>query len=83
MRTLLFSAVAIMALSACNADERADPGRHADATTQPAPTNTAPADAPARNVPGGGSGTAAAEQQDSGNAAGARDQPAPEPPPKH
>ncbi|MNV13130.1 hypothetical protein D3C71_1037580 [compost metagenome] len=67
MRVLLFCAVAAMALSACGQGERTDQAQHADAVRQTAPTGSEPA----RNVPGGGSGTAASEEQDSG--AGAND----------
>ncbi|MEN5203078.1 hypothetical protein ABE473_01245 [Stenotrophomonas sp. TWI700] len=67
MRIVLLSAVAALALSACSQGERTEQGKHADAIEQPAAA-TAPADdASARNVPGGGSGTAASEEQDSGH----------------
>lgn len=64
MRTLLLCAVATMALSACDQGERTDQAQHADAVRQ-----TPSASEPARNVPGGGSGTAASEDQASGTEA--------------
>ena len=80
MRTVLFSALAAMALAGCNKAEPTDQGKHADTIEQPAAT-PATSDA-SRNVPGGGSGTAAAEEQDSGH--GTETSPAPkhESPPK-
>lgn len=62
MRVLLLCAVAVMALSACDQAERTDQAQHADAVRQTAPAGSEPA----RNVSGGGSGTAAAEDQASG-----------------
>lgn len=80
MRTVLFSAVAALALSACNQAEPTDQGKHADTIEQPAP---APAgDASSRNVPGGGSGTAASEAQDSGHSAETPAEPTRDSPPK-
>lgn len=79
MRTLLFSALAAMALSACNQAEPTDQGKHADTIEQPA---AAAGSEPARNVPGGGSGTAASEQQDSGHGTGTGAEPKRESPPK-
>lgn len=75
MRTLLFSAMAALALSACNPPPAHDTrGEHAGTTAPPAPASNAPAGTPERNVPGGGSGTAASEQQESGDGNGrARD----------
>lgn len=84
MRTLLLTALATMALSlsACGASERTDQGRHADSIEQPAPAQ-APADNEGtRNVPGGGSGTAAAEDQDSGHGTETSAKPERDAPPK-
>ncbi|MEK0265870.1 hypothetical protein QT383_06060 [Stenotrophomonas rhizophila] len=80
MRTVLFSALAAMALAACNQAEPTDQGKHADTIEQPAP---APAgSASSRNVPGGGSGTAASETQDSGHGTEAPEEPTRDSPPK-
>ncbi|NYF35044.1 hypothetical protein [Stenotrophomonas sp. JAI102] len=82
MRTVLLSALAAMALSACGQAERTDQGQHADAIEQPAAA-TAPAGGDtARNVPGGGSGTAASEEQDSGHGTQTPAEPKRESPPK-
>lgn len=80
MRTVLFSALTAMALSACNQAEPADQGKHADTIEQPAPAPTG--NASSRNVPGGGSGTAASEAQDSGHGAEPAAEPKREPPAK-
>ena len=64
MRTVLFSALAALALAGCNPPAPTTQGKHADAIEQPTP---AAGSEPARNVPGGGSGTAASEEQDSGH----------------
>lgn len=78
MRVLLLCAVATMALSACNQGEPTDKAQHADAVRQTPPA----ASAPGRNVPGGGSGTAASEDQASGPEAERGKEAAPPPPPK-
>jgi len=66
MRIVLLSALAAMLLSACGEADRNDQGQHADAIKQPAAA-TVPGDGNSvRNQPGGGSGTAASEQQSSG-----------------
>ncbi|HGM7298710.1 TPA: hypothetical protein ACKP7S_000450 [Stenotrophomonas maltophilia] len=70
MRIELLSALAAMMLSACGEAERNDQGQHADAIEQPSAA-TAPVDGDsARNLPGGGSGTAASEEQRSGQGTG-------------
>lgn len=76
MRVLLLCAVATMALSACKRDEPTDKAQHADAVRQ----TPAAAGAPVRNVPGGGSGTAASEEQASGPEAERGKEAAPPPP---
>ena len=80
MRTLLLTALATMALSACSQAEHTDQGKHADTIEQPA-TARAAGDT-SRNVPGGGSGTAASEAQDSGHGTGTSAEPKRESPPK-
>ena len=77
MRALLLCAMAAMALSACDQGERTDKAQHADAVRQPPPASE-----PARNVPGGGSGTAASEEQDSGAGAPRENKAPPQSPPK-
>jgi uncharacterized lipoprotein len=77
MRIAVLSAVAVLTLAACSEPERTGQGRHADTIEQPAPATPA-GNTAARNVPGGGSGTAASEQQNSGPAA---DPEAAQPPP--
>jgi hypothetical protein len=82
MRIVFLSALAALALSACNQDQRTEQGQHADAIEQPAAA-TAPADAASsRNVPGGGSGTAASEEQDSGHGTDTSAEPEHASPPK-
>ncbi|PII21690.1 hypothetical protein CR919_01675 [Stenotrophomonas sp. LMG 10879] len=78
MRVLLLCAVATMALSACNQREPTDKAQHADAVRQNPPA----ASAPARNVPGGGSGTAASEDQSSGTGASSGKEAPPDSPAK-
>jgi len=78
MRVLLLCAVATMALSACNQREPTDKAQHADAVRQTAPTGGSPA----RNVPGGGSGTAASEDQSSGTGASSGKEAPPDSPAK-
>ncbi|SMR81207.1 hypothetical protein SAMN05518671_0083 [Stenotrophomonas lactitubi] len=78
MRVLLLCAVAVMALSACGQGERTDQAQHADAVRQTAPAGSEPA----RNVPGGGSGTAASEDQASGTDANDGKDAPPQPPAK-
>lgn len=78
MRVLLLCAVATMALSACNQREPTDKAQHADAVRQNPPA----ASAPTRNVPGGGSGTAASEDQTSGPEPVRGNEAAPPPPAK-
>ena len=78
MRVLLLCAVATLALSACKQGEPTDKAQHADAVRQTPPA----ASAPARNVPGGGSGTAASEDQAAGPEAERGKEGAPPSPPK-
>lgn len=78
MRVMLLCAVATMALSACDQREPTDKAQHADAVRQTAPTGGAPA----RNVPGGGSGTAASEDQSSGTGASSGKEAPPDSPAK-
>ncbi|MEN5271298.1 hypothetical protein [Stenotrophomonas lactitubi] len=78
MRVLLLCAVATMSLSACDQSEPTDKAQHADAVRQTAPTGSAPA----RNVPGGGSGTAASQDQSSGTGASSGKEAPPESPAK-
>lgn len=82
MRVLLLCAVATMAVSACNQGEPTDKAQHADAVRQTPPAASAPAaaGAPGRNVPGGGSGTAASDEQASGPEAERGKEVAPPPP---
>jgi hypothetical protein len=80
MRTVLLIALAAMAVSACSQAEHPDQGKHADTIEQPAAT-PATSDA-SRNVPGGGSGTAAAEEQHSGHGTETSPTPKRESPPK-
>jgi hypothetical protein len=82
MRTVLFSALVAMALSACNQPEPTDQGKHADTIEQPAPAPAPAGDASSRNVPGGGSGTAASEAQDSGHGTETPAEPTRDSPPK-
>jgi hypothetical protein len=82
MRTVLFSAVAALALSACHQAEPTDQGKHADTIEQPAPAPAPAGDASSRNVPGGGSGTAASEAQDSGHGTETPAEPTRDSPPK-
>nr|KAJ9627505.1 hypothetical protein H2204_009732 [Knufia peltigerae] len=78
MRVLLLCAVGALALSACDQSERADQAQHADTVRQTPPA----AGEPARNVPGGGSGTAASEEQGSGAGTASGTEAPPQPPPK-
>jgi len=82
MRIVLLSALAALALSACSQDERNEQGQHADAIEQPAAATAPAGGEAARNVPGGGSGTAASEEQDAGHGTESSAEPKHAAPPK-